>query len=367
MHRITVTHTTHTCTPYTLPALSSPLSSTPSPALSQSLTPLLLCCVVLLCRFGEVVDCHLVRDKDSGKSRGFAFLAYEDQRSCVLAIDNLNGASVVHRTLRVDHADKYRRPKESTPTPSSTSEELQFDGDAAPDYDERRKAIWDYQAYGPPPRVQGQGGSAGLGVRGNVREGGGGGGGGGGAAPTSYSVDVKGLKVGGTSEDQNALRILKLWEERQSRKQQREEEERRREEQHKKGRGYGGGGQTFGVQTVTPMQGKEGKGEERKEAEQRPSAAAVKGEERGDDRGGKSGDVDRDSRDSKSGRGDERAEAEAYDRRKRRRSDSRDRSPSRRRSDSRERDREDRHKGRRRDRDADDRRHRSRDRDTRHR
>jgi hypothetical protein len=37
-------------------------------------------------RYGEVVDVNLVRDKATGKSRGFAFLAYEDQRSTVLAV-----------------------------------------------------------------------------------------------------------------------------------------------------------------------------------------------------------------------------------------------------------------------------------------
>lgn len=49
-----------------------------------------------------------VRDKDTGKSRGFAFLAYEDQRSTVLAVDNLSGARVVGRTVRVDHVDNYK-------------------------------------------------------------------------------------------------------------------------------------------------------------------------------------------------------------------------------------------------------------------
>ena len=34
------------------------------------------------------------RHQDTGKPRGFAFLAYEDQRSTVLAVDNLNGCRV---------------------------------------------------------------------------------------------------------------------------------------------------------------------------------------------------------------------------------------------------------------------------------
>ncbi|KAK4856118.1 hypothetical protein QYF36_014302 [Acer negundo] len=32
-------------------------------------------------RYGEIVDVNLVRDKVTGKSKGFAFVAYEDQRS----------------------------------------------------------------------------------------------------------------------------------------------------------------------------------------------------------------------------------------------------------------------------------------------
>ena len=58
-----------------------------------------LCCLVLcsflpFVRYGEIVNINLVRDKDTGKSKGFAFVCYEDQRSTILAVDNLNGAKV---------------------------------------------------------------------------------------------------------------------------------------------------------------------------------------------------------------------------------------------------------------------------------
>lgn len=36
----------------------------------------------------------MVRDKATGKPRGFAFICYEDQRSTILAVDNLNGIKV---------------------------------------------------------------------------------------------------------------------------------------------------------------------------------------------------------------------------------------------------------------------------------
>ncbi|KAL7523682.1 hypothetical protein ACHAXR_000541, partial [Thalassiosira sp. AJA248-18] len=60
-------------------------------------------------QYGEIEDMHLVRDGDSGKSKGFAFVKYEDARSCVLAVDK--GSMVLGRTLRVDHVEKYRLPK----------------------------------------------------------------------------------------------------------------------------------------------------------------------------------------------------------------------------------------------------------------
>ena len=63
-------------------------------------------------RYGEVLDVNLPRNKETGKKKGFGFLMYEDQRSTVLAVDNLNGAKVLDRTLRVDHVREYRQPKE---------------------------------------------------------------------------------------------------------------------------------------------------------------------------------------------------------------------------------------------------------------
>lgn len=57
------------------------------------------------------MDLHMPRDKDTGKTKGFGFLMYEDQRSTVLAVDNLNGAKVLERTLRVDHVKNYKQPK----------------------------------------------------------------------------------------------------------------------------------------------------------------------------------------------------------------------------------------------------------------
>ncbi|EAS31301.3 U2 snRNP component IST3 [Coccidioides immitis RS] len=67
--------------------------------------------LTIFSQFGEPVHLNLVRDKDTGKSKGFAFLKYEDQRSTDLAVDNLCGATVMGRLLRVDHM-RYKRKEE---------------------------------------------------------------------------------------------------------------------------------------------------------------------------------------------------------------------------------------------------------------
>ncbi|KAK7204643.1 hypothetical protein BZA70DRAFT_289967 [Myxozyma melibiosi] len=59
--------------------------------------------LAIFSQYGNPVFIDLMRDKDTGKSKGFAFLKYEDQRSTVLAVDNLDGATVLGRTIRVDH------------------------------------------------------------------------------------------------------------------------------------------------------------------------------------------------------------------------------------------------------------------------
>ncbi|KAF4322124.1 hypothetical protein BBO99_00002807 [Phytophthora kernoviae] len=82
----------------------------------------------VMSQFGEIEDIHLVRDAKTGKSKGFAFIKYENQRSTVLAVDNLNGFRLLDRVLRVDHVLKYRLPKE-----------LQEDSDDSDEEEKERK------------------------------------------------------------------------------------------------------------------------------------------------------------------------------------------------------------------------------------
>jgi len=69
--------------------------------------------IAIFSQYGEVVNINLIRDKDTGKQKGYGFLCYEDQRSTVLAVDNFNGIKILGRTIRVDHVKDYKPPKDS--------------------------------------------------------------------------------------------------------------------------------------------------------------------------------------------------------------------------------------------------------------
>lgn len=66
--------------------------------------------ICVFSQYGEIANINLVRDKDTGKSKGFAFICYEDQRSSVLAVDNFNGVTLCGRIIRVDHVKDYKVP-----------------------------------------------------------------------------------------------------------------------------------------------------------------------------------------------------------------------------------------------------------------
>ena len=68
--------------------------------------------VIVFSQYGEIIDCRIVRDKETGKSKGFGYICYEDQRSTILAVDNLNGIKIGGKLILVDHVEEYRLPKE---------------------------------------------------------------------------------------------------------------------------------------------------------------------------------------------------------------------------------------------------------------
>jgi RNA recognition motif-containing protein len=54
--------------------------------------------------FGQVSSITIIRDKYSGKSRGFGFVEMPDQTAAEAAIKNLNGKEVLGRQMTVNAA-----------------------------------------------------------------------------------------------------------------------------------------------------------------------------------------------------------------------------------------------------------------------
>ncbi|XP_031633077.1 RNA-binding motif protein, X-linked 2 [Contarinia nasturtii] len=69
--------------------------------------------IAVFSQFGEIVNINMIRDKLTGKQKGFCFICYEDQRSTVLTVDNLNGIKILGKSLRVDHVKDYKPPKDN--------------------------------------------------------------------------------------------------------------------------------------------------------------------------------------------------------------------------------------------------------------
>jgi len=58
-------------------------------------------------RFGSVERVNIVTDRETGQSRGFAFVEMTEQQDAITAISQLNGADLNGRTMNVNEA----RPK----------------------------------------------------------------------------------------------------------------------------------------------------------------------------------------------------------------------------------------------------------------
>jgi RNA recognition motif-containing protein len=59
-------------------------------------------------RCGEVVDIKLMLDRDTGRSRGFAFITMGSPDAARTAIERMHGAELDGRNLRVNEAEERR-------------------------------------------------------------------------------------------------------------------------------------------------------------------------------------------------------------------------------------------------------------------
>ena len=67
--------------------------------------------IELFAQFGEVVNCALPLERDTGRKRGFAFIEMSDEAVEEAAIEALQGAELMGRPLRINKAE----PRGSAP------------------------------------------------------------------------------------------------------------------------------------------------------------------------------------------------------------------------------------------------------------
>jgi cold-inducible RNA-binding protein len=65
----------------------------------------------LFSNFGTVSDVTIITDRETGRSRGFAFVTFEDEAAARKAIDEVHGTEFEDRELTVNEA----RPKVDRP------------------------------------------------------------------------------------------------------------------------------------------------------------------------------------------------------------------------------------------------------------
>ena len=68
--------------------------------------------IKLFALYGDVTTVKLIRDKDTGKSKGFGFVEMPVKEDARRAIDNLNEKIVNGRNIKVNDADENKKPDE---------------------------------------------------------------------------------------------------------------------------------------------------------------------------------------------------------------------------------------------------------------
>ena len=56
--------------------------------------------------FGEVADARVITERETGRSRGFGFVEFSDSADAQAAIDQMNGAQLDGRAIRVNEAQE---------------------------------------------------------------------------------------------------------------------------------------------------------------------------------------------------------------------------------------------------------------------
>ena len=64
---------------------------------------------LIFSRFGDLLECHLVKNKDTGESLQYAFIRYKEKASCEEAYFKMNNALIDDRRIHVDFSQSTRK------------------------------------------------------------------------------------------------------------------------------------------------------------------------------------------------------------------------------------------------------------------
>ena len=59
--------------------------------------------------FGEVTDAFVVKDRETGRSRGFGFVTFAQEQAAKAALEAMNGGTLDGRQIRCNEADTRGR------------------------------------------------------------------------------------------------------------------------------------------------------------------------------------------------------------------------------------------------------------------
>ncbi|XVF67725.1 hypothetical protein PTKIN_Ptkin10aG0145000 [Pterospermum kingtungense] len=58
--------------------------------------------------YGEIVESKIINDRETGRSRGFGFVTFRDEKSMRDAIEGMNGQNIDGRNITVNEAQSRR-------------------------------------------------------------------------------------------------------------------------------------------------------------------------------------------------------------------------------------------------------------------
>ena len=56
--------------------------------------------------FGDITEAKVIKDRDTGRSRGFGFVTFSDASESSNALNEMNGTTLDGRTIKVDAAEE---------------------------------------------------------------------------------------------------------------------------------------------------------------------------------------------------------------------------------------------------------------------